>query len=848
MSHRHSTPFSAVKILLGLGIFGMGGCGGGGGGGTTPEPPEPPAQPRLSVAPGTLNETLELGSGDGTATITLSNSGSSGNAFSVTDNADWITVDPTSGTVAANGTSTLTATYSCAAEENRTGTITVTGSNGTLDRSTITLNVDCQRPEIQIEVVSDPVDATVPYTQNASTTFVWKFTSSWDGQGALDYELTSSNVDVTLSNSTGSADLNADVSHDAEFACSGISRHETTLTLSIDGQTLERTWDVTCRQSVEISILESIGTFTSYVGEMEERSFEWTIESDLETDEPFDYEVWLYNPRTDFSRLYENGVVDIGEVIETIVENDCRPGDHEGVIEYQVRVDGEQEIESVVHRCVYHEPHHLDIRLFQGVESVNIGALTTKTEPENEDDEVEFSYDFTLTQNTDLLSGRETFVWIGYMYHEDHEIHYTHPFSTIQTTSVGLHFAGANGIETEIEDQVRVFYLAKRDGYHGHIEVKRLPSNLLDEDGHFRIVLDPDDEVFEESEDNNEITIDYEDMNIVFFDGETMKIDIVALEIDHGGDLPSDDIFNGEHAVYGRMNDFVPLEEINVSRGEDIDMSEDAWSVADALDRVHEAWLENGSDTEFYAGFYARDPDGAAVCGKATQNGRTSVTDVHPERGCSVNTFSHEIGHNLDLKHTRACDAGAPHDPDYPYEDGHVGDETAWLMSDEPIRNSSYIPRWNFRSDFMGYCSKVISSQYHYGQMRDRLVDIYYPEDEETTSLPLALVTASHPETFEVGKTLLVSGRINVFGQWSTTFMKTVDKAMESVSKAGSGHTISLVDDHSGAVIYSESLRIHEVDHATHRVWSARLPVSKKRVTLSVTGTLGSIVHQLEME
>ena len=67
----------AVKLLVVLGMFALGGCGGGGGGSTTPEPPEPPAQPRLSVTPGTLNETLELGSGDGTATITLSNSGSS---------------------------------------------------------------------------------------------------------------------------------------------------------------------------------------------------------------------------------------------------------------------------------------------------------------------------------------------------------------------------------------------------------------------------------------------------------------------------------------------------------------------------------------------------------------------------------------------------------------------------------------------------------------------------------------------------------------------------------------------------------------------------------------------------
>ena len=75
--------------------------------------------------------------------------------------------------------------------------------------------------------------------------------------------------------------------------------------------------------------------------------------------------------------------------------------------------------------------------------------------------------------------------------------------------------------------------------------------------------------------------------------------------------------------------------------------------------------------------------------------------------------------------------------------------------------------------------------------------------------------------------------------------MKTFGKSMESVSKAGPGHTISLVDDHSGGVIYSEPLRIHEVDHATHGVWSARLPVPKISMTLVVYRPDGKSVHSM---
>ena len=76
--------------------------------------------------------------------------------------------------------------------------------------------------------------------------------------------------------------------------------------------------------------------------------------------------------------------------------------------------------------------------------------------------------------------------------------------------------------------------------------------------------------------------------------------------------------------------------------------------------------------------------------------------------------------------------------------------------------------------------------------------------------------------------------------------MKTFGKSMESVSKAGPGHTISLVDDHSGGVIYSEPLRIHEVDHATHRVWLDWLPVPKITMTLVVYRPDGNSVHSME--
>ena len=78
--------------------------------------------------------------------------------------------------------------------------------------------------------------------------------------------------------------------------------------------------------------------------------------------------------------------------------------------------------------------------------------------------------------------------------------------------------------------------------------------------------------------------------------------------------------------------------------------------------------------------------------------------------------------------------------------------------------------------------------------------------------------------------------------------MNTVDKSMESVSKAGSGYTISLIDSASGAVLYQESLRVHDVDYATHKFWSARLPVPSNRASLRITDSKGLLVFFPELK
>ena len=90
--------------------------------------------------------------------------------------------------------------------------------------------------------------------------------------------------------------------------------------------------------------------------------------------------------------------------------------------------------------------------------------------------------------------------------------------------------------------------------------------------------------------------------------------------------------------------------------------------------------------------------------------GKTAVSRIDPE------TFAHELGHNLSLRHA-VCrgDEGGP-DPTYPYEDGQSG-----VWGYDP-RDGSLVPP--DRSDFMTYCDPAWVSDYYFANaLRFRLQD-----------------------------------------------------------------------------------------------------------------------------
>ena len=90
--------------------------------------------------------------------------------------------------------------------------------------------------------------------------------------------------------------------------------------------------------------------------------------------------------------------------------------------------------------------------------------------------------------------------------------------------------------------------------------------------------------------------------------------------------------------------------------------------------------------------------------------GKTAVSRLDPE------TFAHELGHNLSLRHATCNGNEARPDPTYPYEDGQSG-----VWGYDP-RDGSLVPP--DRPDFMTYCDPTWVSDYFFANaLRFRLQD-----------------------------------------------------------------------------------------------------------------------------
>jgi hypothetical protein len=116
-------------------------------------------EPSLARSPAVINRTIPEGSGMSSNSFTVSNAGTGTLSFSITDNASWISVSPTSGTAAAGEQKVINITYSnthLLSPGNYTGTITITGAPPAVNSpQTVVVNLTVESPSVRADIDKD---------------------------------------------------------------------------------------------------------------------------------------------------------------------------------------------------------------------------------------------------------------------------------------------------------------------------------------------------------------------------------------------------------------------------------------------------------------------------------------------------------------------------------------------------------------------------------------------------------------------------------------------------------------------------------------------------------------------
>lgn len=174
-------------------------------------------------------------------------------------------------------------------------------------------------------------------------------------------------------------------------------------------------------------------------------------------------------------------------------------------------------------------------------------------------------------------------------------------------------------------------------------------------------------------------------------------------------------------------------------------------------------------------------------------------------------TYIHETGHSMNLRHAPACDAGGP-DPSYPNDEGFLD---WWGFNPD---NNRLLPpeRW---TDYMGYCANTWVSAYHFGR------GVVFRAGRG------AYLGRPQP-------VLVVTGAVH-------DGVLTVDPVFEAVStpETGGGGPY-LIEGHGprGQVLFSHRFTPHTPpDQEGGRIFSVAVPAPAGLESITVSGPEGAV-------
>jgi hypothetical protein len=234
----------------------LGGCSGGSSDSKTPATP---TAAQMSVTPAVLQATVDIGT-NGSLSFTVRNNGGSKLTFQATTGESWLSGLENLGSVDVNAgaSRTVNLQVQCQAIGSLSGSVSVTGSDQDNPSDTVSVNVDCVTPALQIQITDAPGASNGAPSVDAQSSLTWGISSSGSQQPTVGYTVTSSEPSVVISNNTGTLGPSGQISNNLSYPCPAPQSLTATITISAGGSEASSIWQIEC-----VAVLEGNITFDS---------------------------------------------------------------------------------------------------------------------------------------------------------------------------------------------------------------------------------------------------------------------------------------------------------------------------------------------------------------------------------------------------------------------------------------------------------------------------------------------------------------------------------------------------------------------------------------------------------
>ena len=287
----------------------------------------------------------------------------------------------------------------------------------------------------------------------------------------------------------------------------------------------------------------------------------------------------------------------------------------------------------------------------------------------------------------------------------------------------------------------------------------------------------------------------------------SIKVRFIPIETDEVPDTPD------TTTIVRETMDYFPFNQLTSELVDTETAPSDVRTAEELAAYLITLWQEAGADPlTLYHGFYTGSRISPDLCGLGEVGGNVAVSRTDLE--CTEDkTATHEIGHNLSLRHAPCGIEENGADENYPYADGSIGNEFGYFTSKrERVASAHDI------YDIMSYCTPTFISQHYFSQAARNLLG---RRPTETTSVALASAPSIPPSVDRTGNKLVFSGTVDLYSNWDIDFISQVSVPRDPrVPIDEMDYVIALYAPGRSAPLVAVPFRLRTLSHTTKKLWS----------------------------